>query len=90
MVNWYLSDNVRLEMTYGYGSLNRFGLIGKTQISLIYQSRGLQSVAFSFSTHVAVGESSQLLVDDWDQLLQSQWLSLPPGQQQLRYVFAWE
>jgi phosphate-selective porin OprO/OprP len=31
MVNWHLSDNVRLEMTYGYGSLNRFGLIGKTQ-----------------------------------------------------------
>ena len=31
MVNWYLSDNVRLEMTYGYGSLDRFGLVGKTQ-----------------------------------------------------------
>ena len=31
MVNWYLSDNVRLEMTYGYGSLNRFDLVGKTQ-----------------------------------------------------------
>ncbi len=31
MVNWHLSDNVRLEMTYGYGSLDRFGLIGKTQ-----------------------------------------------------------
>jgi phosphate-selective porin OprO/OprP len=31
MVNWHLSDNVRLELTYGYGSLNRFGLIGATQ-----------------------------------------------------------
>lgn len=31
MVNWHMSDNVRLEMTYGYGSLDRFGLIGKTQ-----------------------------------------------------------
>jgi len=31
MVNWHLSDNVRLEMTYGYGSLDRFGLVGKTQ-----------------------------------------------------------
>jgi phosphate-selective porin OprO/OprP len=31
MVNWYLSDNVRLEMAYGYGSLNRFDLVGKTQ-----------------------------------------------------------
>src|SRR5262245_2453470 len=31
MVNWYVSDNVRLEMTYGYGSLDRFGLVGKTQ-----------------------------------------------------------
>jgi phosphate-selective porin OprO/OprP len=31
MVNWYLSDNVRLEFSYGYGSLNRFNLVGKTQ-----------------------------------------------------------
>jgi hypothetical protein len=31
MVNWHLSDNVRLEMTYGYGSLDRFGLVGRTQ-----------------------------------------------------------
>jgi phosphate-selective porin OprO and OprP len=31
MVNWYLSDNVRLEGAYGYGSLNRFGTVGKTQ-----------------------------------------------------------
>jgi len=36
MVNWYLSDNVRLVFTYGYGSLNRFGLVGKTQF---FQSR---------------------------------------------------
>ena len=31
MANWHLSDNVRLEMTYGYGSLNRFDLTGRTQ-----------------------------------------------------------
>ena len=31
MVNWYMSDNVRLEFAYGYGSLNRFDLVGKTQ-----------------------------------------------------------
>lgn len=30
MVNWYLSDQVRLEMTYGYGALDRFDLEGKT------------------------------------------------------------
>ena len=30
MVNWHLSDNVRLEMAYGYGSLDRFGLVGAT------------------------------------------------------------
>jgi phosphate-selective porin OprO/OprP len=36
MVNWYLSDHVRLEMAYGYGSLNRFDLTGKTQF---FQSR---------------------------------------------------
>ncbi len=31
MLNWYLSDNVRLEFAYGYGHLNRFGLPGNTQ-----------------------------------------------------------
>jgi phosphate-selective porin OprO/OprP len=30
MVNWYLSDHVRLEIAYGYGSLNRFNTVGKT------------------------------------------------------------
>lgn len=30
MVNWYLSDNLRLEGAYGYGSLDRFGVVGKT------------------------------------------------------------
>ena len=30
MVNWYVSDNVRLEITYGYGGLDRFDLQGKT------------------------------------------------------------
>ena len=36
MVNWHLSDNVRLEMTYGYGNLDRFGVTGGTQF---FQSR---------------------------------------------------
>ena len=37
MVNWHLSDNVRLELAYGYGSLDRFGISGgKTQF---FQSR---------------------------------------------------
>ena len=31
MLNWYLSDQVRLEVAYGYSSLNRFGIKGKTQ-----------------------------------------------------------
>ena len=31
MVNWYLSDHIRLEFAYGYSSLNRFGIVGKTQ-----------------------------------------------------------
>ncbi|HEY5759628.1 MAG TPA: porin [Steroidobacter sp.] len=30
MVNWHLSDNVRLELAYGYGVLDRFGLQGAT------------------------------------------------------------
>jgi phosphate-selective porin OprO/OprP len=31
MVNWHLSDNVRLEFSYGYGELDRFGVTGGTQ-----------------------------------------------------------
>jgi len=36
MANWHLSDNVRLELAYGYSSLGRFGLTGATQF---FQSR---------------------------------------------------
>jgi phosphate-selective porin OprO/OprP len=36
MINWYMTDNVRLEFAYGYGVLKRFGLIGRTQF---YQAR---------------------------------------------------
>jgi phosphate-selective porin OprO and OprP len=32
MVNWHLSDNVRLEMSYGIGTLDRFNLRGTTQM----------------------------------------------------------
>ncbi len=31
MVNWYFSENMRLEMAYGYGELDRFNLKGSTQ-----------------------------------------------------------
>lgn len=31
MINWYLTDNWRLEGAYGYGRLNRFNLVGGTQ-----------------------------------------------------------
>jgi phosphate-selective porin OprO/OprP len=31
MMNWYVSDNIRLEFAYGYGILNRFGVVGHTQ-----------------------------------------------------------
>jgi phosphate-selective porin OprO/OprP len=30
MANWHLSDNLRLEFVYGYGSLDRFGYMGNT------------------------------------------------------------
>jgi phosphate-selective porin OprO/OprP len=36
MVNWHLSDNVRLEMAYEYGHLDRFDLKGNTHF---FQSR---------------------------------------------------
>jgi phosphate-selective porin OprO/OprP len=31
MVNWYLDDHLRLELAYGVGQLDRFGLVGTTQ-----------------------------------------------------------
>jgi phosphate-selective porin OprO/OprP len=31
MVNWHLSDNIRLEFAYGVGELDRFDLTGKTR-----------------------------------------------------------
>jgi len=36
MVNWHLSDQVRLALAYGYGSLDRFELVGRTHF---FQSR---------------------------------------------------
>jgi phosphate-selective porin OprO/OprP len=36
MVNWHLSDNLRLELAYGYGALDRFDLSGHTHF---FQSR---------------------------------------------------
>jgi phosphate-selective porin OprO and OprP len=32
MVNWHLSDNVRFELAYGYGVLDRFGVKGGLQV----------------------------------------------------------
>jgi phosphate-selective porin OprO/OprP len=37
MANWHMSDNVRLEFAYGYGSLNRFGTTGG--ITHFFQTR---------------------------------------------------
>jgi phosphate-selective porin OprO and OprP len=31
MVNWHLSDNIRIELAYGYGELDRFDATGKTR-----------------------------------------------------------
>ena len=31
MVNWYLSDHLRLALAYGVGQLDRFGVVGTTQ-----------------------------------------------------------
>jgi phosphate-selective porin OprO/OprP len=30
-LNWYLTDYSRIELVYGYGKLDRFGLTGTTQ-----------------------------------------------------------
>jgi phosphate-selective porin OprO/OprP len=37
MANWFLSDNVRLEFAYGYGTLNRFGIGGG--VTQFFQTR---------------------------------------------------
>jgi phosphate-selective porin OprO/OprP len=31
MVSWYVSNQIRLELAYGYSSLDRFGVVGTTQ-----------------------------------------------------------
>lgn len=31
MINWYLTDHLRLELNYGVGQLDRFGVVGTTQ-----------------------------------------------------------
>jgi phosphate-selective porin OprO/OprP len=31
MVNWYLSDQLRLEIAYGHGVLDRFNIVGSTR-----------------------------------------------------------
>jgi phosphate-selective porin OprO/OprP len=36
MINWYLTDHLRLELAYGVGQLDRFGVLGTTQF---FQSR---------------------------------------------------
>jgi phosphate-selective porin OprO/OprP len=36
MINWHLTDNLRLEFAYGYGSLDRVGVLGRT---MFFQSR---------------------------------------------------
>jgi phosphate-selective porin OprO/OprP len=36
MANWYLSDEIRLELGYGFGVLTRFGTTGATHF---FQSR---------------------------------------------------
>jgi len=40
MVNWHLDSFLRMSFVYGYGSLDRFGLVGKTQF---FQVRFLTS-----------------------------------------------
>jgi phosphate-selective porin OprO/OprP len=36
MINWYLTDNLRLEFAYGYGRLNETNIVGRT---MFFQSR---------------------------------------------------
>ena len=43
-VNWYLSENVRLEFNYGYGHLDRFGLNGNTNSSQTGTANGSSRV----------------------------------------------
>jgi phosphate-selective porin OprO/OprP len=36
MINWHLTDNLRLEFAYGYGNLDKTGVLGRT---MFFQSR---------------------------------------------------
>ncbi len=52
MVNWHLSDNVRLELAYGYGVLDRFGLQGathffQTRLQLIHVMKGTSAFTYA-------------------------------------------
>jgi hypothetical protein len=39
VVNWHLSDHVRLEFAYGCGTLNRFNVIGTLMDSRSFIAR---------------------------------------------------
>ena len=46
MVNWHMSDNIRLEFVYGYSSLNRFDMVGKTHSSRAASSSSCRQSGF--------------------------------------------
>jgi hypothetical protein len=63
-------------------------LLDEPEVCLIDQSRRLQRVANTFSTHVAMGQPAQLLIDEWHQALECRLISSTPVDEQLSY-FLW-
>jgi hypothetical protein len=62
--------------------------VDEPHIRLIDQLRDLQSVARAFASHVVTGQSMQLPVNEWNQLLESFRMAITPGLKQLRDVMS--
>src|SRR5262249_6843576 len=62
----------------------RTGLSGQLYVGVIKQRRGLQRMSGSFPTHVSVGQTVQLRLNQRDQFFQSALVSVPPIAKELR------
>src|SRR5207247_7344127 len=58
--------------------------INEPHVGFIDQLCSLQSVARAFATHVVSGQSMQLLINEWHQLIKSFLVAITPGLEQLR------
>ena len=57
--------------------------VDQSQIDLIDESRGLEGVAGTLTSHHAFREPVQLVMHEWYELLERRLIAAGPGQQQL-------